>query len=165
MEHISVIPFYASVCISLPSILDFPAIFIWNIFLHFHFGPLCVFLCPLYWIFHIFLPSGAGCVAWHCWGCWPALLLEQSFRKTTFSGFLWFFYDFLGWSRNHSGLWYPSIIWWSHDLMWWSSRHQSAWDCTSADWGKVHCTSPWTWQSHRHSSIGVFLLTFLATGS
>ena len=28
MEHISVVPFYASVCISLPSILDFPPIFI-----------------------------------------------------------------------------------------------------------------------------------------
>ena len=91
MEHISIFPFYASVCISVPSILDFPPIFIWNIFLQFHFGPLCVFLCPLYWIFHIFLPSGAGCVAWHCWGCWPALLLEQSFRKTTF---LRVFYDF-----------------------------------------------------------------------
>ena len=83
MKYISTFSFWASLCISLPSILDFP-----------HIPAIRRRLCGMALL-----------------GCWPALLLEQSFRKTAFTGLLWFF---LGWSRNHFGLWYPSIIWWSH---------------------------------------------------
>ena len=88
MEHISILSFFASVCILIPSILDFRLIFTWNIFLYFHFVRLCVFLCPLYWIFHIFLPSGAGCVAWHCWAADQHFYSNSLFEKQLSQGFL-----------------------------------------------------------------------------
>ena len=123
MKHISTVSFWASVCISVPSILDFP-----------HIPAIRRRLCGMA-LLGLLTSTSTGTV----------------FSKNNFSqGLLWFF---LGWSRNHFGLWYPSIIWWS-------SRHQSAWNCTAADWGTERCTGPWTWQNHRHYSIEVFLLTF-----